>query len=212
MSRTVDLLSYLPPYPNGFREMRAAMASETPLIQEALDESGAFLDNQYILSCGEKGIARYENMLRLYPDAQDTLERRILRVYVKWTDYLPYTRRALEGRLSALCGADGYELSIDYARRSLEINLLQKALDYWEAVLVMLRQMIPANMGIVRSSTMDELVCPVYFTGAAPLSYAQTVLPEYKLTYDFHANEEIKAAAANIAYTVMPPLAANREG
>lgn len=207
MSRAVDLLSYLPPYPKDFREMRAAMESETPLIQGALDETGVFLDNQYILSCNKKGIARYESMMGVYPDARDTLERRILRVYVKWTDYLPYTRRALEGRLAALCGADGYELHIDYARRSLDINLFQKALDYWEDVLVMLRQMIPANMGIVRSSTTDALVCPLYVGGAVTMAYMQTILPERQLTYDFWTDEQIKAAAANITYTVLPPLA-----
>lgn len=191
MSRKIDLLQYLPPYPKSFAELQAIADSETPEMQAALDETDVFTGNQYIKSCNEKGVARYEQMLRIYPDAQDTLQRRVLRVFVKWTDSLPYTRRTLKQRLDALCGSGAYELDIDYAQRTLEINLLQEALDCWEDVLVTLREMIPANMGIIRCSTMDEVVRPLYVGGAVTSGSIQTELPEWSIDYDLHTGIQV---------------------
>lgn len=207
MSRKIDLLQYLPPYPKSFAELQAIADSETPEMQAALDETGFFTDNQFIKSCNEKGIARYEQMLRLYPGAQDSLQQRILRVFVKWTDSLPYTRRTLKQRLDALCGSGAYELDIDYAQRTLSVDLSQEALDCWEEVLVMLREMIPANMGVIRCSTMDEVVCPVYVGGAVmPGAYMESALPEWEIDYGLQAGIRVGSVCGMyVISTALPP-------
>lgn len=172
------------------------------------------LFNQLRVSTSTWGLRHWERAYGIETDYSKPDDLRRSRVIAKMrgaqTTTVQRLKRVIESFLTPDIPVEVEEIFSKYIV-SVTISELPAGRDLSGDIHEAVRDVIPAHLGLWLE-TQTPLSCPVYFTGAAPLSYAQTVLPEYKLTYDFRANEEIKAAAANIAYTVMPPLAANREG
>ena len=86
------------------------------------------LDDEFIETATEKGIAKRESFFKIQPFADDTLDSRRFRLNAKWNSRLPYTYNQLVSRLNNLVGEDGYILSIKRLEYTLilKINLGQK--------------------------------------------------------------------------------------
>lgn len=97
-------------------------------IIDIKQEITKLLDDNFISSATEKGIARREKMLKIQPFADDTIESRRFRVGVNWNNQLPYSYRQLESKLSNLVGKDGYVITLNSGAYTLnlKINLGQK--------------------------------------------------------------------------------------
>ena len=95
MIREVDLVSYLPPFLAGYRELREALAAENPEFALAWDAADRALRNEFIDTADEYGIARFEGMLGILSSRGDALEDRRARVRSRWFTALPYTYRML---------------------------------------------------------------------------------------------------------------------
>ena len=80
MIREVELLNHLPLFIQEYREIREIMKSENPEIQSLEDETEIIFNNQFIQSCNLKGIAKFEELMKITPEINDTLESRISRV------------------------------------------------------------------------------------------------------------------------------------
>ena len=91
MLRTIDLLHYFPPFVQEYREIKHIMSAEEPEFQLVADESEILKNNQFIETCNEVGIARFEKILHITPSPDDTLESRRSRVLIRWNDAVPYT-------------------------------------------------------------------------------------------------------------------------
>ncbi len=104
------------------------------------------LDDEFIATANETGIARREKLLNIQPFYDDTLESRKFRIQTRWNSKLPYTYKQFENRLNSLIGTGGYIASINYAAYTLaiKINLGQKRM--FQDVRVMMKNMSPANM------------------------------------------------------------------
>lgn len=104
------------------------------------------LDNEFISTANEIGIARREKLLKIQPYADDTLESRKFRIQAKWNDKLPYTHRQLINKLNSLVGTNGYVATINYASYilNIKINLGQKRMI--QDVNSMIKNMSPANL------------------------------------------------------------------
>lgn len=86
------------------------------------------IDDQFIETATEQGIARREKLLNIHPFADDTLESRRFRVKANWNNQLPYSQNQLEEKIISLVGENGYTLTVNYAeyRLTVKINLGQK--------------------------------------------------------------------------------------
>ncbi len=104
------------------------------------------LDDEFITTANETGIARREKLLNIQPFYDDTLESRKFRIQTRWNSKLPYTYKQLENRLNSLIGTDGYTAIINYAAYTLiiKVNLGQKRM--LQDVKIMMKNMSPANM------------------------------------------------------------------
>ena len=80
MIREVELLNHLPLFIQEYREIREIMKSENPEIQSLEDETEIIFNNQFIQSCNLKGIAKFEELMKITPEINYTLESRISRV------------------------------------------------------------------------------------------------------------------------------------
>lgn len=111
MSRKVDLVSYLPPYLQNYREQVAALAAEDPEFLIVWDAVDGILYNHFISTADEYGISRYEKLLGIRPAEDDNLESRRSRVQVQWVNLMPYTMRTFLQKMNVLCGETSYVVS-----------------------------------------------------------------------------------------------------
>lgn len=109
-------------------------------------ELSNLIDDQFIETATEKGIARREKILKITPFADDTLDSRRFRVMSKWGDGLPYTYRSLNERLTQLCGKGGYTIELNHGEYTLKIKVELTAKRMEQEVNQMVRKMAPANI------------------------------------------------------------------
>ena len=148
MAKQVDLLSYWMPFLRSLKEFKEIAKAEEPEIIALLEAIDTSLDNFFIPTANEYGISRYESMLGLFPIEGEDLEARRFRVLSKWNDRLPYTESELRARLTSLCGADGYELDINYNEYTITVKVALTNKDILPMVKELLDKMVPCNMVI----------------------------------------------------------------
>lgn len=154
MVREVNLLGYLPPFMQEYREIKHIMNSEQPEIQKLEDETEIIKNNQFILSCDIDGIARFENLLGITPKPDDTLDARKSRVITRWNDSIPYTYKGLKEKLNVMCGEGNYLLIPSFNEYGLEIVVSLPLSGQADELDYMLSYMIPANIVVTSRNNM----------------------------------------------------------
>ena len=165
MIREVDLVSYLPPFMAKYKEIGVTLEAENPefvLVWEAADR---VLKNEYIETADEYGISRYENMLKIIPSKDDTIESRRLRVRARWTSSIPYTERMLIEKLAVLCGGNNFILTEKYDCYKIEIEVSLEMYGQIEELERMVGDMIPCNMVVEIRNNLSVEACGVALTG-----------------------------------------------
>ena len=79
--RDIDIKSYVPPFLLKYSELKQLYESENPEFKKLNIEADNLLDNQFIGSTNEKGIARYEALLGISGMQEYSLEERQIKVY-----------------------------------------------------------------------------------------------------------------------------------
>ena len=152
MIRQTNLISYLPQFVQEYREIKQVMIGETPEIQILEDETEIIKNNQFILTCDEVGIKRFETLLGITPSPDDTLDARISRVITRWNDSIPYTYRGLIDRLNIMCGEGNYTLLPNFNDYELELVVCLPLSGQVEELDYMLSYMIPANIKVISNN------------------------------------------------------------
>ncbi len=148
MAKQVELLSYWMPFLRSLKEFKEIAKAGEPEVIALLEAIDITLNNFFIPTADEYGISRYESMLGLFPIEEEDLEARRFRVLSKWNDRLPYTESELRARLTSLCGADGYELDINYNKYTMTVKVALTNRDILPMVRELLDKMVPCNMVI----------------------------------------------------------------
>ena len=135
-----------PPIMQELREFQKIAEIEDSLFEQLKREIESIVNDQFISTATEKGVARRERMLKISPFADDTLETRRFRVQGVWNDKLPYTYRVLLERLDSLCGPDGYVMELNAGEYSLNIKIELTRERMFDEIVKISRQMVPANI------------------------------------------------------------------
>lgn len=101
------LIDYLPPVLHGVLEFQAINGANEPEIILAWDALDRVLDNQFLDSADEIGVAVWEGELALYPKGADTLGTRKLRIKAQQNLRPPFTLNWLRRWLDAQYGSLG---------------------------------------------------------------------------------------------------------
>lgn len=205
----MDLMSMLPwdIYPKETHVADFQKAVQTPLEKLKADWDDLFL--QLRVSTATWGLRSWEEAYGIDTDYRQSEESRRNRVIAKMRGQGTTTpeklRRVVESFLGPDMSADVKELFEKYI---VEITICgtQSRKDYRQDVLAAVREIMPAHLGLY-FTTESKMGTDIYVGGGVRMGYMQTILPERKLTYDFRTDEKIKAAAANITYTVLPLMA-----
>jgi len=135
-----------PPIIQELEEFQKIAEIEELFFKRLQQEIQNIVDDQFLQTATERGIARRERMLKISPFADDTLETRRFRVQGVWNDKLPYTHRVLLERLDSLCGPDGYAIELNAGEYSLNIKIELTRKRMFDEVARITRQMVPANI------------------------------------------------------------------
>ena len=155
MSREIVLIDYLPPFLQGYREIQAIMTAENPEFQAVSDEGQVVLDNTFIMYCSEKGIARFEKMLGIYPLPTDTLDSRRSRVLTRWNDAVPYTLKAFISKLTALQGNDNIQITFFNDQYKIQVVTHLEKHGQQDALAYLFKTIIPCNLVVESINILD---------------------------------------------------------
>lgn len=181
MIREVDLVSYLPPFMQTYKEPVAALEAENPEFQIVWKATDKVLKNRFISTADEYGISRFEKLLGIHPTDDDTLESRRSRVQSKWFSKLPYTLRVLLQKLTVLCGDTDFTLNHNFTvgytltlETDLELYGQVEELEY------IINTMIPENI-VVNSK--NSIPCNI--KGAVLFGGGICFINSFSITNDF---------------------------
>lgn len=192
MIRDVDLVSYLPPFMQTYKEPVAALEAENPEFQIIWKATDRVLYNRFISTADEYGISRFEKMLGIHPTSEGTLESRRSRVQSKWFNKIPYTMRVLLQKLTVLCGNTDFSLTHDFKvgytltlETDLELYGQVEELEY------IINSMIPENIVVVSKNSI-----PCNVKGAVLFGGGVCFVNHFTITNDFREVFDIGGKAA----------------
>ena len=119
----VNILEHLPTVLQEVKELKIVAELENPTLVEEWQKVQNVLDNQFIFSADEEGIARQEKMLGILKQSTDTLESRRLRIATYYTNEIPYTKNTIARMLDAQLGDDKYSLDINQREKKLTVEI-----------------------------------------------------------------------------------------
>jgi len=128
-----------------FSILADAEDAELETLRQAIDN---ILNDQFIETATDRGIARRESILGIVPYGDDTLETRRFRVAGKWLNRLPYTYRMLIERLNALLGEGKYVVELHKEPYTLRVLIELVVKRQFDAAKEMLREVVPANLSL----------------------------------------------------------------
>ncbi len=193
MHRDIDLIRYLPLFVQEYREIRHITDAENPEFQLLASESETIKNNQFIITCDEVGIARFERILKIKPTPEDTLESRISRVLVRWNDVVPYTWKVFLQKMHTLCG-DDFEIIKNWTEYQMKIITHLDVYGQVEEFEYILGYMMPSNLVIVAENILNYLI-----EGTAHVAAGQVFTSMFQLTDSFNVNWNLNGAACPVA-------------
>lgn len=148
MVRETDLVSYLPPFMQKYREIRAALEAEDPEFKLVWEGADRALKNEFILTADEYGISRFEKLLGIVPGKGEKLEARRGAVLGRWYHARPYTWRMLRERLEGIpCQKGKISVSHDFGEGySLWVQVETDEASAGREAEYILGIMLPANI------------------------------------------------------------------
>ncbi len=151
-----ELISYLPPYLQEYKEIKSALNAEDPEFVLLWDASEKVLKNQFIETADEYGISRFEKLLGVFPSDTEDLESRRSRVKSRWFDYMPYTLKSLILRLTVLCGENNFKITRNYDSYEIKIETDLELFGQIDELARIILKIIPCNMNV---NSRNELNC-----------------------------------------------------
>lgn len=191
MTKTVDLVSYLPPFMADFKEISVTLEAENPefvLVWKAADR---VLQNEFIESADEYGISRFEKILNILPSTEDTLESRRARVQARWFNTIPYTMKAFLAKLEALCGDSDFTVTKEYDKYTVRILTNLELFGQVEELEHIIDGMMPCNMIVI---SRNEIPCKA--SGFALFSGGICFVQDFFITNDFRESYTVNSKAA----------------
>lgn len=144
--RTNLIQAYWPDFIKEFKEFEELDYTESIELTALLQEIDNMLDDQFIATATENGIARREKLLGVLPFADDDIESRRFRIQAKWNDRIPYAYKELIGKLNNICGENGYAITLNSATYTLDIKIELTRQRMFDEVVKITRQIVPANI------------------------------------------------------------------
>lgn len=141
-----NIEKYLPDRFKEIEEFENLCLAENPEFGVIEKRREKWLNNKFPALADLDGLKLYEKILDITPNSFDSVEDRRFRILSKLNERLPYTWVRLHRMIAAICGWDGYEMTLeDYI---LTVYLSLDSMSKTQAVLDVLRDVLPMNIFI----------------------------------------------------------------
>lgn len=183
LERDVHVERYFPDVLAPAKEMKAIAAGEDPEFHLLYEKAWKWFANTFIFSTDLEGVERWESMLSIIPDPDESLSDRRREILFRVNNRLPYTERTLKQIYDMLYGKDAVIPEVRENQYALVLNLTGDAI--WEAgkVKTQARCIAPANLTILARRNLGDYPSEIYATG---------ILRSYRCTrYEMTANAHI---------------------
>lgn len=138
------LISYLPDCMKRYREMQEIARVEDMQFGRMDDCMNKILNNAFIEDADEYGIKKYESLLGIVPETDDSITSRRARVLLYWNNTIPYTYKNLIEKLNMYCGVNNYDVEADLEHYYLSLSIYEKI--NIEEIEKFLETMLPCNI------------------------------------------------------------------
>lgn len=204
MAKEVDLLSYWMPLLRQLKEFKEIANTEEPELRYILAAIDRTLANMFIETADEYGIKRYEDMMDIVPDEEDTLDTRRFRVLTLWNNYVPYTKSELYKRLVSICGSESaFELEENYDEYWIKVITHLGVNGAFELLSDTFKEILPCNLVLEFENLLLEAskITPLY------VGCVCTTALHYCITHDIqkrvtNGGKPVVATSANVATTI----------
>lgn len=146
MDREIDINEYLPLYLREYKELKYINNVFNTELSFLTEETEIIFKNLFIITCTILGIERFESMLDIIPESDDTLESRRARILYRWMNGLPYTIKRLMEMLDNICGAGNYTIIKNYTSFEIYFVVMLTAPNQIKELRNMLYYTLPANL------------------------------------------------------------------
>ena len=191
MTREIELCQYLPEVIKNVREYQVLCNVQTPQVNAMWKALEVVFDNGFLESLTEYGCSRWENILDLTADKNDSLEIRRKNIWIRLNENLPYTFRRLVMLMDSICGKNGYtmtlyhndyflDVSIQLTEQNLESHIVKQVMELFERVL-------PANIEYIKKFRYDAEHTSVKVGATTVIAQVVDVLPIMPSNYQNEA-------------------------
>ncbi|MFY0521318.1 putative phage tail protein [Lysinibacillus sp. UGB7] len=146
MARDIDIVQYWPQVLREIKELLATAKVENLVLSSLWELIEQTLNDQFTLTTSEVGAKRYEQMLKINPMDNDSLETRRFRILTRYQEQAPYTEEVLIRLLNSLLGDGSYELTINKADKTLDVKMELTVKGMFDAAKDLLERIVPQNM------------------------------------------------------------------
>lgn len=141
-----NMLEYYPLFLQGVREIEELFRGQQPEIEAADERVLKMLDECYIETASEYGIARWERIMGVKTPGEETLEERRFRLRLRLGNPEVYTIWRLKEFLGNLLGEDGYTVELFHREYRLKIRVNLNVKTKYEDALHYITDVAPANI------------------------------------------------------------------
>lgn len=157
MCRSIDLIEHVPFFMKEVQEFKQIVKTENPEFDLLQDVSIDMMNNQFIKDSTEYGVERWEKILGILPNKDDTLEDRKQAILTMINAHVPYTIRTLKQTLAMICGENNFTVNYNNEKFLLEIEIFELQDSKLRILLELLKEIMPANL-VVNVSIITELL------------------------------------------------------
>ncbi|MDU0938755.1 MAG: hypothetical protein E7A81_00500 [Clostridiales bacterium] len=156
MVREVELIKYLPDYVADYREIKSITIAEDPEFKLVWNEADNTRNNQFLDTCDEVGLSRFEKLLSLKNEIKSVDMRKVVvrsKLLLQDFDLISY--------LSSLYGSENFSVLVK--GYNLYINLFTKFDDIKKELEATLKEMVPVNM--ITNITYEKAMLGIIYQG-----------------------------------------------
>ena len=144
----ISTLQWFPAHIQRIKEYIRMTVGVDSELYKVWDEVDLITQNMYLSTMDANTCLRWENFLGIVASPLDTLDDRRSRIKGYFASNLPYTEKKMNEVLTAMCGADGYELVIDPHEGSVNVMIKLNNVRLVDNSYDVIRRMAPADMGV----------------------------------------------------------------
>ena len=129
-----------------FEEIKEIMSVENEETDAMRANIQKIFNNAFIKDCDEYGIKKYEKLLGILPNLEDTIESRRSRVLMQWNNYTLLTYRMIVQKLIETLGDGNFKLSGHTEDYEFLLNTKCELFGQIEELEHMLEKILPSNI------------------------------------------------------------------